>query len=437
NTEKHAKNTWLNRLADFFGFGARRRRNSPHKIAYLSAKKLYAQVLEQAKAGQGINALLLEQYSKNLRKAVAGVMDSANFGDQYFALQQQFQANVSQFAAHKAWCAAQQIEAARFDKDGNPRSDEAWQRQATAILDRFDAYQNAEFNTATARARTAKQWTDFNEKENKILFPNLRWLPSRSADPRPEHAKFYGLTLPKDHPFWRTNQPGNLYNCKCDWEETFDSADSVAPQNDSAAVGLEGNPAETKEIFTRNAAWFKFSQNRENEYEKNILELKNDGFYPKEVRNIPVNVSILHNTGEVAGNLEVLHSYLNGKNDIAKISLLPNISEKNMSMKKDFYPEGQLPRNIKKNADALIEFKNGKQIVADFKAMQGNGVNLRRRLKDSYEQADRAIIKIKGTPDVREITETADSFMNQHFRFKELLIYDSRETLIYERKKDI
>ncbi|MBQ0016095.1 MAG: hypothetical protein KBT04_03855 [Bacteroidales bacterium] len=45
-------------------------------------------------------------------------------------------------------------------------------------------WQAAEANTATARARTAKQWAQFNDKDHRDLFPNLQWLPSRSATPR-------------------------------------------------------------------------------------------------------------------------------------------------------------------------------------------------------------------------------------------------------------
>ena len=128
---------------------------------------------------------------------------------------------------------------------------------AKAVLNTFNRYQAAEYNTATARARTAKQWTDFNaDPIANELYPNLRWLPSRSANPREEHIPFYNLVLPKNDPFWLQNQPGNLWNCKCDWEETDEPATSSRPQT-ICAKGLEGNPAETGEVFTDECTYFK------------------------------------------------------------------------------------------------------------------------------------------------------------------------------------
>lgn len=115
-------------------------------------------------------------------------------------------------------------------------------------------YQTAEYHAAIARSRTALQWREFAENPE---VPNLKWLPSRSADPRESHMRFYGLVLPKNHEFWRQNQPGNIWNCKCDWEETFDKPDHEKPPKGKPAQGLEGNPAQTGQIFSDNASYFK------------------------------------------------------------------------------------------------------------------------------------------------------------------------------------
>ncbi len=196
-------------------------------------------------------------YSENLRKAVAGVLSSDGYGDKYFDLQAQLQSNVSRFAAYKAYHLTQQL---KHQRDKWP-DDEDFKKVAKAVINTFNRYQAAEYNTAVARSRTAKQWTDF--KADPIaneLYPNLKWLPSRSAEPRIEHQKFYGLVLPKKHPFWLQNQPGNLWNCKCDWEETdvpIDTRELTTEQIDQyskngggvCAKGLYGNPVETGEIF--------------------------------------------------------------------------------------------------------------------------------------------------------------------------------------------
>jgi hypothetical protein len=53
-------------------------------------------------------------------------------------------------------------------------------------------------------------------KANARALPYWRYHHSGlSADPRPEHLAFDGLTLPHDHPFWDTHYPPNGWGCKC------------------------------------------------------------------------------------------------------------------------------------------------------------------------------------------------------------------------------
>ena len=204
---------------------------------------------------------LYKAYSNNLRKGIAGVMNSDKFGDKYFDLQQQLQANVSRFAAYKAYRATQLIQRQLADENGVIRSDETYRKHAKTVLDAFNRYQVAEYNTAIARARTAKQWIDFNaDPVSNELYPNIKWLPSRSADPREEHKVFWNKVWAKIDPFWNENQPGNLWRCKCDWEET-DEPVTGGTYNHKSQAGLEGNPAQTGEIFTDRASYFKVSQN--------------------------------------------------------------------------------------------------------------------------------------------------------------------------------
>ena len=219
------------------------------KVYALSMRELYIQVIADVRDGKAgtIHPELYRAYSENLRKGVSGVM-----GDlpAYADLQTQFEANVSRFAAYKAFHATQQLERQLADRDGVARSPEDFDRMARAVLNTFNRYQAAEYNTAVARARTAKQWQDFSQGDNMFLFPNLRWLPSRSANPREIHIPFYNRVWAKTDPFWNSNQPGNLWNCKCDWEETDDPVTGDNPEGIRPAKGLESNPAQTGQIFT-------------------------------------------------------------------------------------------------------------------------------------------------------------------------------------------
>jgi hypothetical protein len=206
-----------------------------------SAERIIDDIASNPK--QKLNKSLYEQYAGNLRKAVNTVYSE----DTDDGLSDQFRANVSRFAAYKAFHATQQIKI-QLEKSTN---------DAKKVINAFNRYQAAEYNTAVARSRTAKQFSEFVNPDNIRLFPNMRWLPSRSVNVREEHVVFYNRIWPKNDPFWSYNQPGNLWNCKCDWEETDEATTDGNPSAHIRHNGLEGNPAMTGEIFTDNSAYIK------------------------------------------------------------------------------------------------------------------------------------------------------------------------------------
>ncbi len=191
--------------------------------------------IAQLDPGQ-ISPSLYESYSENLRKAVDQVFKKDNGN----GLSDQLRANVSKFAAYKAYNATIDIQR----EMGNDWED------AKMVLRTYNRYQTTEYNTTVSRCRTAKQFEQFNDPDNRRLFPNLRWLPSRSADPRESHKLFWDRVWSKDDSFWLENTPGSLWNCKCDWEETDDPVTDGNPKGLLSAKGLCGNPGKTGEVFT-------------------------------------------------------------------------------------------------------------------------------------------------------------------------------------------
>lgn len=208
-----------------------------------------------------ISPELYQRYADNFRRAVDAVpIDDTD-------LSAQWHANVSRFAAYKAYHATEELRRIAEDEDG----DMAFLR---ATLHKYNRYQAAEYNTAIARARTGKQWLSFNDPDNARLFPYIEWLPSRSATPREAHRIFWNCRWPKGDPFWKENQPGTLWNCKCDWQETDEEPD---PQKNKTALdkaeemkqiaaeankpnplclpGLDKNPATSGQIFTDSAPY--------------------------------------------------------------------------------------------------------------------------------------------------------------------------------------
>jgi len=189
-----------------------------------------------------INTDILKAYKDNFHHAVDSVFTSGSDTP----LAQKLKQNLTRFSFYKAYHATSDVRSAKDVKEGK------------SILNKFNSYQATEYNTAVSRSRTAKQWQAFSsDQEGKDLFPNIQWLPSRSASPREEHMIFYNRIWSKDDPFWNANSPGSLYNCKCDWQETDSPTTEGNPSAKVAAQGLQGNPGKTGDVFSDDAAYFK------------------------------------------------------------------------------------------------------------------------------------------------------------------------------------
>lgn len=217
----------------------------------ITQRELYRKVLDDLKNGtvKEIDTDLYEAYGNGLRKAVDTVLGEIEYGDEYFDMQMQMCANVSRFAAYKAYHATQEL------KDVDPADID---KKGKLILNKYNRWQAAEYNTAVARTRTAKQYHDFtSDPISNELYPNIKWLPSRSASPREAHRVFWNRVWAKNDPFWNSNTPGSLWNCKCDWEETDEPVTDKNPNGTMSAKGLEGNPALTGEIFTKDCPYVK------------------------------------------------------------------------------------------------------------------------------------------------------------------------------------
>lgn len=72
------------------------------------------------------------------------------------------------------------------------------------------------YRTDMATAYAAGRWRQLNDPEFARRMPCWRHRHADGvAHPRPQHVAWNGLTLPRDHPFWRTNFPPNGWGCHC------------------------------------------------------------------------------------------------------------------------------------------------------------------------------------------------------------------------------
>lgn len=221
-------------------------------------------------------------------------------------MQQQFLANVSKFAAAKAF---------RITKKINSYSNEdEYEKRAKVVLNLAKKWQQTEVATATARARTAVNFAEYNEADNLRLFPNLQWLPSSAAEPREEHKRYYYRIWAKNDPFWTDNSPGNKFNCQCDMRQTAE------PVTENANVprvapppGLEGNPFYTGEIFTKNASYFRKTNEIANKEINKIVFKSHKNWAEENLKGKTIKLNELNK--EINISKRGINEYLNQNHD--------------------------------------------------------------------------------------------------------------------------
>jgi hypothetical protein len=72
------------------------------------------------------------------------------------------------------------------------------------------------YQTNMSTSYAAGRWQQLNDPELGSILPYWRYTHSDSVlYPRPLHVSWDGLTLPRDHQFWRTHFPPNGWGCHC------------------------------------------------------------------------------------------------------------------------------------------------------------------------------------------------------------------------------
>jgi hypothetical protein len=144
-----------------------------------------------------------------------------------------------------------------LDDKGNLKSFKQFKTDVANIVGKYNSqWLKTEYDTAIIRARQAANFKRYEQE--KDLYPNLKWLPSTSPNPREAHTHFYGTVLPMDDPFWQQHCPGNVWNCKCSVTSTDEKPTSSVPKAQyTPSEGLEGNPAFTGKMFGDNHPYIK------------------------------------------------------------------------------------------------------------------------------------------------------------------------------------
>lgn len=162
------------------------------------------------------------------------------------------------FAAFRTHRMQNDIASQLLDEDGRLKEFRQFREDAESVIGTYNNHWlRTEYDTAVLRARYAADWKRFSR--NADILPNLKWMPTTSADPDVFHMEYWriGLTLPKTHPFWKSHHPHDRWGCKCDLEETDEPVTGTIPEVDyKPSPGLDSNPGLDPELFSHTHPYY-------------------------------------------------------------------------------------------------------------------------------------------------------------------------------------
>lgn len=202
--------------------------------------------------GDLMNAALFEATYHNLLGAIDSGYGVVQFDQPDFEFVQKLRESARYFSARKTILQVIQLTALTADEaNGTSRSFSEFKRLSKGIIGNYNVdWLQTEYTTALMAARSAREWQDFEADQD--LFPNLEFMRTISANPRPEHLRYVGTIRPLHDPFWDTHLPPITWNCSCSVKNT-DEPSTVIPENidetDSVTGALQNNPAKTAQLF--------------------------------------------------------------------------------------------------------------------------------------------------------------------------------------------
>lgn len=198
---------------------------------------------------------LKKDIEKNLFGAIYNTLNEAIIGVDFGTINEEFinqlRISTAVFAAFKTHRQQNDLAKQLLDNDGKLKSFDNFKSDTKSIIGKYNAsWLRTEYDTAVIRARMAANYKKY--EEDLDLFPNLKWLPSTSPNPRDTHRAFYNMVFPYDDDFLKSHYPGDEWNCKCGITNTDDPVSkSISPSNYEPSPGIDENPAFTGNLFTK------------------------------------------------------------------------------------------------------------------------------------------------------------------------------------------
>lgn len=191
-----------------------------------------------------------KETDKQLRKGVTAGYGTTGYDVQDFDTVKQLNENVGVFSAFKSYRMNNEMKTNLTDDKGNKRSFDEFLKEYNKVDSKYNInYLRAEYNIAQKQSAAANQWQDFKRDSN--LYPNLKYMPSRSAEPRESHKQYYGVIKPIDDAFWDTATPPLDWGCSCWVTNTDEGADDRAVEAPLPIDGVSGNAGKSGQVYSK------------------------------------------------------------------------------------------------------------------------------------------------------------------------------------------
>lgn len=413
----------------------------PASSGFAFDEEILLQALRNIYARKGkeptyIEEHLFREFCRGLDHAVDDGFAGVNPDDDFISALRHSNEVFSAFKVHRA----QRDMAARLvDSNGNLKPFEEWLKDVQPIAShQCSSWFQTEYDTAVIRAHQAADWKQF-ERERDVL-PNLKWMPSTSANPGADHRPFWGTIRPIDDKFWKEHRPGDRWNCKCSLSSTDEPATPLPndiPISSQPQPGLSGNPGQDAAVFSDDHPYFPndcshcpFNSNLKASLSVLFTNAKKDCYHCAKIDAVVGKVNNAVDVKEIFAKLPELSGaeYISQIRKLTELKIYKKVKKDILSaISSDSADYDNLLAGAKKavrqgykvyilpnpkgvrSADYIFERK-GVYKMFDLKTITGTG-SIGTRLEESIGQTNRVFINLATTyPTNRMATEIKQYF---------------------------
>jgi len=204
------------------------------------------------------------------------------------------QQNLFPFSAARNFSELEDMRGKLLDENGVLKPLNVFKQDVAAINSNYNkTWLGTEYNYVQKSGVLAAKWKNFQDND---LITNLTWHTSEEENVCPICFRFDKLTLPKDHPFWKTWYPLLHFLCKC-WVDASEDHAVLTPEPKAYDIAkksdvkpfFQNNPGASRIVMKDDHAFFEAKPLRaiqelkaEDNYNLRPVEkiLKNDTLAP-------------------------------------------------------------------------------------------------------------------------------------------------------------